>query len=218
MADEKESPSPERGPEEAKEPAAEPGAGSDASGTAQTPSELDRLKDSLAEAVKQAETYKDQLLRKAAEFENYKRRVEADYANLIRSANEGLILDLIPILDDFARSMKAAAENKEFEPFFKGVELIRTKLNKVLQSHGLASFDALGKPFDVAYHDALLLVPTRDHPPHTVIEEVERGYMLNDRVLRHAKVIVSSGADGGTREETESKVPDNGEQKAPKND
>lgn len=217
MADEKETPAPDQGREQPDRTATESGPEGGTSRAAQQPSELDQLKASLAEAIRQAETYKDQLLRKAAEFENYKRRVEADSANLIRSANEDLILDLIPILDDFSRAMTAAA-NREFEPFFRGVELIQTKLNKVLQSHGLASFEALGKPFDVDYHDALLLVPTRDHPPHTVIEEVERGYMLNDRVLRHAKVIVSSGTDGSNQKEPEGKTPDDGEQKAPKND
>lgn len=156
------------------------------------PSELDQLKQQLAELQKLADTYKDQLLRKAAEFENYKRRTEAEVQNLIRNANEGLILAIIPILNDFVRSLKAGAENRDYDSFYKGVELIYTKLTKLLESQGLTPFESVGKPFDVEYHDALLQVPRNDVPPHTVIEEIERGYKLHDKVLRHAKVIVSA--------------------------
>ncbi len=146
----------------------------------------------LEAAEKLAESYKDQLLRKAAEFENYKKRTEADYLNLIKNANEGLIASLIPILDDFSRSMKSGREVKEHESFFRGVELIYNKFIKLLESHGLAPFESVGKPFDVEYHDALLQMPRADVPPHTVVEEIERGYRLFDKVIRHAKVIVSA--------------------------
>jgi molecular chaperone GrpE len=154
--------------------------------------ELEQLKQKVDELQKQVDTYKDQLLRKAAEFENYRRRNEADSANLIRKAHEGLIIALLPILNDFLRSLKAGAENTDYDSFYKGVEMIHNKFAKLLEMHGLVPFESVGKQFDVEYHDALLQVPKEGVPPHTVIEEVERGYMLNDRVLRHAKVIVSA--------------------------
>jgi len=150
----------------------------------------------LAEARKAAEAYKDQLLRKAAEFENYKRRTEGEYLSLMKSAGEGVLASLIPVVEDFARSMKSAADGAVSESFAKGVGLIYQKLIKVLDQQGLRPFDSLGKPFDVRYHDALLQVPRDDVPPGTVIEEVERGYILHDRVLRHAKVVVSASANG----------------------
>lgn len=156
------------------------------------PSELDLLKQKLEELQKQADSFRDQFLRKAAEFENYKRRAESDVVNLIKNANEGLIGLLLPILNDFVRSLKAGAENKDYEAFYKGVELIYNKFSKILETQGLLPFDSVGKPFDVEYHDALLQMPKEGVPPHTVIEEVERGYKLNDKVLRHAKVIVSA--------------------------
>lgn len=156
------------------------------------PSELDQLKQKIDELQKLADSYKDQFLRKAAEFENYKRRTEAEMMSLVRNANEGLITALLPILNDFVRSLKAGAENKDYDAFYKGVELIYGKFSKLLESQGLTPFESVGKPFDVEYHDALLQVPRDDVPPHTVIEEVERGYKLNDKVLRHAKVIVSA--------------------------
>jgi molecular chaperone GrpE len=155
------------------------------------PSELDALRKKVEELQALADSYKDQFLRKAAEFENFKRRTEADVANLIRNANESLILLLLPILNDFMRSLKAGSENKDYDAFYKGIELIYSKFSKILEQQGLVPFESVGKPFDVEYHDALLQMPKEGVPPHTVIEEVERGYKLNDKVLRHAKVIVS---------------------------
>lgn len=157
-----------------------------------TDAQVRELKQKLEAAQKLAEAYKDQLLRKAAEFDNYKKRSEADYLNMVKIANERLISSLIPILDDFTRSLKSGREIKEHESLFKGVELIYSKFTKVLELHGLVPFESVGKPFDVEYHDALLQTPRSDVPPHTVVEEVERGYKLFDKVIRHAKVIVST--------------------------
>ncbi len=153
------------------------------------------LKARVAELQQSVDQLRDQLLRKAAEFENYKRRVDSDLANIIKNANESLITALLPILNDFSRSLAQGKSQKDYEGFYRGVELIAGKLLRVLELQGLTPFDSLGKPFDVDYHDALLQVPRSDVPPHTVIEEVERGYKLNDKVLRHAKVIVSAAAE-----------------------
>ena len=181
--------------------------------TSQAPdAQLKELQQKLEAAEKLAEAYKDQLLRKAAEFENYKKRTEADYLNLVRNANEGLIGSLIPILDDFTRSMKSGKETRDYESFFKGVELIYNKLVKLLESHGLIPFESVGKPFDVEYHDALLQVPRADVPPHTVLEEIDRGYRLFEKVIRHAKVIVSAEVEHPPR------VPSNGESREAKKD
>jgi molecular chaperone GrpE len=150
----------------------------------------------VEEAQAEAEKYRDQLLRKAAEFENYKRRSEADWQNLQRYANERVLLAFLPILDDFTRSLKSGAEQKSFEGFYRGVEMIAEKFLQTLKAQGIEPLEAVGKPFSVDEHDALLQVPRAGVPPRTVIEEVEKGYRLGDRVLRHAKVIVS--ADEGS--------------------
>jgi molecular chaperone GrpE len=155
----------------------------------------EELQAKLDEALKNAEGFKDQLLRKAAEFENYKRRTEAESLFLIRNANEGLLLALIPVVEDFARSLKSGQEQGETGALLKGVELIYQKLVRVLELQGLVPFESVGKPFDVNFHDALLVVPRAEVVPGTVIEEVERGYRFHDRVLRHAKVIVSSAVE-----------------------
>ncbi len=157
----------------------------------------DDLQIKLDELQRSVEMYKDQLLRKAAEFENYKRRSEIEYGNIIRNANEYLINSLLPILNDFVRSLKSGQEVRDYDAFYKGVELIHGKLNKTLEAQGLVAFESVGKPFNVEFHDALLQVPRTDVPPNTVIEEIERGYKLNDKVIRHAKVIVSATTSTG---------------------
>lgn len=149
----------------------------------------------LEECRRTAELYKDRFLRKAAEFENYKRRTDADLAGIIRNANESLLLSLLPILDDLHRSLRAGAEAKDFDAFYRGIAMIHAKLLKTLEGQGLSPFDAVGRPFNVDEHDALLQVERTDVPPHTVVEEVERGYRLHDRVLRHARVIVSAAPE-----------------------
>ena len=99
------------------------------------------------------------------------------------------------MLDDFERSLKH--QSGDDDPVSKGVQLIYTKLLRILEGHGVVPFESVGRPFDVEYHDALLQMPSADHLPQTVMEEVERGYKLNDRVLRHAKVIVSAPVPEG---------------------
>lgn len=146
----------------------------------------------LAEAEKQLENYKDMLLRKAAEFDNYKKRVENESASIFKFARVDVITEILPVVDDFERSLKLGKEKKDSEAFYKGIELIYQKLLKLLESHGVRIMETVGKEFDVHYHDALLQVHRTDVPPHTIVEEVEKGYILNDRVLRHAKVIVSA--------------------------
>ena len=160
-------------------------------------SSLDDIQRKLGEAQQNADAFKDQLLRKAAEFENYKRRVEGEFAALIRNANEELLFSLIPVAEDFARSLKAGKESDDVEAVRQGVELIYQKFTKVLEQQGLVPFSSLGKPFDVDFHDALLQVPRSDVPAGTVVEEVEKGYMLHDKVLRHSKVVVSTGGPDG---------------------
>jgi molecular chaperone GrpE len=145
---------------------------------------VDELETALAQV-------KDQFLRKAADFENYKRRMENELGDRIRFANEDLIYEILPVLDDFERFLKNSKKNPEFDVFYKGVELIYQKLSKILSSQGVQSFESVGKSFDTEYHDALMQMPKEGVPPHTVIEEVEKGYKYQDKVLRHAKVIVS---------------------------
>jgi molecular chaperone GrpE len=155
------------------------------------------FKESSPDLTKQVELYKDQLLRRAAEFENYKRRTENEISNITKLANEYLISDILPIIDDFERSLSSGKEKSETDPFYKGVEMIYSKLMKILEQKGLKPIEVLNKPFDVNFHEAMMTMPKDGVEPNTVIQELEKGYLLFDRVIRHSKVIVSAENNGG---------------------
>jgi len=149
------------------------------------------LKQKLHSVEQQNAELKDQLLRKAAEFENYKKRRESELSQLIVNANADLIASLLPVLDDLERSLKIDPGTGDFKNFFQGVELIYKNLAKVLESQGVKVIPAVGAPFDPEKHAALLQVDSKDFPSGTVVQEHLKGYTMNDRVLRHSQVLVS---------------------------
>lgn len=149
-----------------------------------TPEEILKLENQILQ-------FKDQYLRKAAEFENYKKRTDAEISNVYRYANENLIFELLPVLDDFNRIMKTWDKNHDQEAFRKGIEIVYDKFKNILGKQGLKEMDAVGQPFDVNLHEALMQSETAEFEPNTVAGVVEEGYYLKDKVLRHARVIVS---------------------------
>jgi molecular chaperone GrpE len=155
----------------------------------------------IAELEKEVAELKDRFLRKAAEFENYKRRNENDQLNLIKYAAESFIIKLLPVIDDFERSLEHIDTAKSNEGLKEGIKLVYDKLMKVLDDQGVKKIDSVGKPFDVHYHEALLQRKDDKVEPHTVLEEVEKGYLYKDRVIRHSKVIVSEDSSEESVEE-----------------
>jgi molecular chaperone GrpE len=149
------------------------------------------LEEKLKSAEQELENYKDRLLRKAAEFENYKRRVENDQLNLLKYAAESLIIKLLPVIDDFERSLVHIKDAKDVDSIKDGIKLVYDKLMKMLEDQGVKPIDAIGKPFDVHYHEAIMQRKVENAEPHTIIDEFEKGYMYKDRVIRHTKVAVS---------------------------
>lgn len=149
------------------------------------------LEEKLKSAEQELQNYKDRLLRKAAEFENYKRRIENDQFNLLKYAAESLIIKLLPVIDDFERSLAHLKDAKDVDSIKDGIKLVYDKLMKMLEDQGVKPIDAVGKPFDVHYHEAIMQRKADNVEPHTVIEEFEKGYLYNDRVIRHTKVAVS---------------------------
>ncbi len=150
------------------------------------------LKEKILELEKQNAELKDTLLRKVAEFENYKRRNENEQINLIKYAAEPFIKSILSVYDDFERSLKHIDDENNFEATKKGLQLVFDNFNKILESHGVKKIDAKGQPFDVHLHEALMQQPVDGVEPHTVLEVIEPGYMFKDKVIRHAKVIVSA--------------------------
>lgn len=137
---------------------------------------------------------RDAYLRKAAEFENYKRRSENEQSILLKYAAEPFIRSMLQVYDDLDRSLKHASE-ENLQSLIDGVKLVYDKFTKVLENQGVTRIDAKGKPFDVDFHEALMQQPAAGVPDHTVLEVVENGYMYKDKVIRHAKVIVSQASE-----------------------
>lgn len=135
--------------------------------------------------------YKELMLRKAAEFENYKRRTENDQLNLLKYAAESLIIKLLPTIDDLDRSLLHFNEETDVQNIKEGVQLIYNKFLKTLDEQGVKRIESIGQPFNVDFHEALMTRADDSVPPQTVVDELETGYIYKDRVIRHAKVIVS---------------------------
>ena len=153
--------------------------------------EIINLEEKVQSLENEVNKFKELALRKAAEFENYKRRTENDQLNLIKYAAESLIIKLLPIVDDLERSLAHMTDETDVNKIKEGIQLIYNKFMKTLNEQGVEKLDSVGKPFDVDYHEAVMQRPDDSVPLHTVLEELETGYKFKDRVIRHAKVIVS---------------------------
>ena len=157
----------------------------------------------LQQEADKAKDLWDKYVRLQAEFENTRKRMEKDKQEFTRYATEEIIVELLNILDDLERSVGVAgeqegeAESKEshsLKVFLKGVEMILAHLYDLLKKHGVKPIEAEGKIFDPHFHEALMQVVDPDVPEHTVVEELQKGYMLHDRVIRTSKVKVSKKA------------------------
>lgn len=153
--------------------------------------QADDLQNKIIAQEQEINQYKELALRKAAEFENYKRRTENDQLNLLKYAAESLIVKLLPTIDDLERSLEHMTEETDVQKIKEGIQLVYNKFIKTLDDQGVKKIESIGKPFSVEFHEALMQRADDSVPPHTVIDELETGYMYKDRVIRHAKVIVS---------------------------
>jgi molecular chaperone GrpE len=146
--------------------------------------ETETLKKEMAEI-------NDKYLRLYSEFDNYRRRTSREKLEMAKTASESLIVELLPVLDDFERAIKSAEESKDCDAVKDGMTLIYNKFNSILQKKGLSSIDAVGKDFDTDYHEAISYLPApSEEEKGKVIEQVEKGYTLQEKVIRYAKVII----------------------------
>ena len=157
----------------------------------QAENELTRLRQALEEKSREAEANYDRALRAAAELDNVKKRTQREREEYIRFANESLLREILPVLDNFDRALEAARTASKAQGVVAGVELIQRELLKVLEKFGVTPYSALGQPFDPERHEAVQRVVRPDAPAMTVVEETQRGYLLNGRVLRPAMVVVA---------------------------
>jgi molecular chaperone GrpE len=149
------------------------------------------------------ESARDKLLRERAELENFKRRAAREKADALRYGSEGLLRDLLPVIDNLERALAHARQSGGATPIIEGVELVLRSLVETLERHGVTSVQARGERFDPAIHEAIGHVES-EHAPNTVVDEHQRGYALHDRLLRPALVTVGKGqvADAPARVET----------------
>jgi len=146
----------------------------------------------LKAAAEQSKDNLDKLLRSQADFENTRKRLEKDKLEFIKYANEGILLELLNVLDDLERTINLAEDKHEdLNAFLKGVEMILAHLYDMLKQHGVKPIEAEGKVFDPHYHEALMQVENKDLPEHTIVEVLQKGYLMHERVIRTAKVKVS---------------------------
>ena len=150
--------------------------------------------DKMSVVEQKAKDNLDQLLRLKADFENTKKRLEREKQDSIRFANEKLILEILPIVDNLDRAMASISEGHDPEKVKQGLKLAQEELHKVLNLHGVKTVEALGKPFDPQWHEAVATVDAGGSKDGTVVDEVQRGYELNGRLIRPSRVRIAKAA------------------------
>ncbi|MBR6805632.1 MAG: nucleotide exchange factor GrpE [Bacteroidaceae bacterium] len=153
--------------------------------------EQGELEKKLAEAAEKISILEDKYLRQAAEFDNYRKRTLKEKAEIIKNGGERVIESILPVLDDFERALSTMQKNEEAAIYLTAVELIYSKFVKILEQNGLKKIETKDQAFDTDYHEAIAMVPTPDESlKGKVLDCVQTGYTLNDKVIRHAKVAV----------------------------
>ena len=151
----------------------------------------------LQNALLKTKDSQDNLVRVHADFENLRKRLEREKQDFLKFANEGIVLELLNILDDLERTINLAQDKHEdLNAFLKGVEMILAHLYDLLKEHGVKPIEAEGKIFDPHFHEALMQVENKDLPEHTIVEVLQKGYLMYERVIRTAKVKVSKITGG----------------------
>jgi molecular chaperone GrpE len=153
--------------------------------------EIEELKKKLEEKEKEFTEHHDRLLRLAADFENYKKRAAREKEDWTKFANEDLIKAILPFIDNLERAVNHAEKVADTGVMIEGVRLTVQQLLKTLGKFGVSLIESVGKPFDPAMHEAMFVVETDKHEPNQVVEELQKGYLLYDRLLRPATVSVS---------------------------
>lgn len=163
------------------------------------PADLEELKNQLTEKTREAEENYDRLLRMAAELENIKKRQERELADLRQFANENLLKELLPVLDNLDRALEHGRQS-ETSPnaLMEGLDLVNQDFVKVLGRFGVTPIESVGERFDPAYHHAVMEEETPEVEDQTVLKELQKGYLIQNRLLRPAMVVVSRNPESST--------------------
>ena len=153
--------------------------------------EINPLQAQIDKLMAEKAEVSDKYLRLSAEFQNYKRRTAREKMDIIQTAGRDVIKVLLPVLDDFNRAKKAADDDDSVEAFSEGVQLVYEKLHRVLEQKGLKSLETNGEVFNADFHEALTEIPApTEEMKGKIIDTIESGYALNDKIIRYAKVVV----------------------------
>jgi len=158
--------------------------------------------------IKDSTEYKelyDKFLRLAAEFENYKKRTAKEYARVVDMASDSILREFLDVVDDFERAKTHAGSDAD--TLAQGLELIYSKLLELLSRHGVRQIDSIGKSFDPMYHEAIMQIESADKDDGSIVEEIQKGYSINNRVLRPARVIVTRKIPASYQEEDTGENP-----------
>lgn len=150
-----------------------------------------QLETDLEATKTQAAEYYAHLQRLQADFDNYRKRTQKEKEDISKYAAERLVSAILPVLDNFERAIGSVQTSPDLAGYTQGVEMIFRQMHNVLVKEGLTVIEALGQPFDPNLHEAILSIESEEHPENTVVEEVQKGYYLKDRVLRPSMVKVS---------------------------
>jgi|SRR5579871_4418906 len=156
---------------------------------------LETLRTRLQTAEQKRDEYLDLAQRTRADFENYQKRMKRDLAEERRYAQMPLAGELLSAMDNLERATTAAEQAGEKGPLVQGVAMVHTQLLDILRRHGVTRIEAMGQPFDPNQHQAVMQQPSKEHPPMTVVQVLEPGYMIHERVLRPARVAVSTAPE-----------------------
>ncbi len=192
---------------EVSEPAGEIGEENEKAEDEEQPAQLEILKERLSQTEKQNKELEDRLIRLAAEFDNYKKRVAKEQNQLIKNSNQELISKLLESLDNFARALDSAKNSADIKSLQSGVELIYSQLMDILTKEGLEEISAVGERFDPHLHEAVLQIES-DQPEGIIVDEISKGYKLNGKVIRHSKVVVSRGKNGSAKSSGQTEAKD----------
>ena len=183
-----------------------PSANTTESATLNQPDELAKLRQYLKVKEEEAKENYERYLRQVAELENFKKRTNREREEAIRFANETLVKDLLPIVDNLERAVVHSKDGANGKTLVEGIEMVLRGLFDVLAKHGVVQVSAVGQPFDPEKHEAMAQVEVETHEPNTIVEEYHKGYMFRDRLLRPALVSVAKPLESQEKKNGDHKV------------
>lgn len=151
----------------------------------------EQLRTELAQAQEEAKTHQEQYLRTLADMENLRKRTQREKEDLAKFANENILREILPVIDNLERAVEHADQGDNGDGLLEGVQMTLTQFSQVLTKFGVEPIESLGEQFDPAFHQAMGQLESADQPPNTVVQQMQKGYHLNERLLRPAFVMVA---------------------------